>query len=108
MELKYTPTTINEIEVENGNVHFATLVGDLRMKTLAMWIRKGMSLQSDKEAMDKITEYFEEGKSQQDLYVEILEALQKGGFVDKTKDIRQTLKDVQEGKISPEDLEKKA
>jgi hypothetical protein len=36
MELRYTPKTINEIEVENNNVSFSSLIGDIRLKMVAM------------------------------------------------------------------------
>lgn len=96
MELKFTPTIINEIEVENGNRSFTTLLGDIRWKMLATWIKKGMSLDSDEKAFEEIQKYFAEGHDIQDLLVEIFQALQDGGFLDKKKDIKKTLKEAQE------------
>jgi hypothetical protein len=107
MELRYTPKTINEIEVENNNVSFSSLIGDIRLKMVAMWVKKGLNLKTDEEAFKEIDNYFNEGGDLQSLYIEILKALQKGGFVDREKDIEKTLSDVREGKIDPSEIEKK-
>jgi len=90
MELKYTPTTINEIEVANNNKSFTVLLGDIRLKMLALWVKKGLGLQTDKEAFEKIEEYLKENTIKE-LMIEIFEALQKGGFLDKDKDIRELI-----------------
>jgi hypothetical protein len=101
MELKYTPKIINEIEVANGNKSFTVLLGDVRLKMLAMWIKKGMGLKTDEEAFDKMTEYLKE-HSIEDLLIEIYEALQASGFLDRSKNIRELVngakEDLEEGK----------
>jgi hypothetical protein len=107
MELRYTPKTINEIEVENNNVSFSSLIGDIRLKMVAMWVKKGLNLKTDDEAFKEIDKYFAEGGDLESLYIDILKALQKGGFVDKTKDIESTMKSVKDGELDPSELEKK-
>ena len=88
MELKFTPEKINEIEVQNKHRPFYTLLDTPLMSNLALFVKKGMDLETDTQALREIGKYFQE--EQGDLFKLlklIAHALQDGGFLDRTENI---------------------
>jgi hypothetical protein len=82
MELNFTPRHINEIEVENKHRPFYEILGDVSLKNLALFVRKGMGLKTDEEAYDAIGKYFtEEGGDILSLNMLIARRLQDCGFL---------------------------
>jgi hypothetical protein len=90
MELKYTPRAIKEIEEESKRPVQDTLA-DFSMKTILLFVRKGLMI-SEEEAYKVIEDYLAEGKDTFELYLEITEKLQEGGFLPR----KLNLKKVQE------------
>lgn len=82
MDLKYTPRTINEIEVEMKRP-MQDVLADYSMKTILLFVKKGLGAKSDDEAYDVIEEYLKAGKDTTELYTDIMEALQVSGFLPK-------------------------
>jgi len=96
MELRYTAQRINEIEVANKNKHFSTALGDLRMKTLALWVQKGMGLDTVEQAFDEMDKYFADGNDIGDLSKLIMKALQAAGQIDKSVDLDKQIEEARE------------
>jgi len=94
MDLKYTPRVINEIEVESGKP-VQDVLADFSQKTLALFIKKGMGIDEDK-AFDVMEKYLAEGKDTITLYLVIMEALQKAGFLPRQLDLKKIKKDMSE------------
>jgi len=93
MELKYTPRTVNEIEVKSGNKPFYTLLDNVQMQNLGLFVQKGMNLKTIEDAYDEMGNYFQnENGDLQQLMVLIMKSLQSSGFLDRTKDLDLELK----------------
>jgi hypothetical protein len=105
MELNFTPKAINEIEVENKHRPFYEVLGDISLRNLALFVRKGMNLKTEEEAFDAMGKYFiEEGGDLLSLNMLIARRLQDGGFLPRkiNLDEMETNLDDQIGKHLPE------
>lgn len=80
MELKYTPRTINEIEVEEKGRPVQDVLANYSMRTILLFVKKGLGVDEAK-ALEEIEKYLAEGKDTTELYLSIMEALQKDGFL---------------------------
>lgn len=79
MDLKYTPRTVNEIEVESKRP-IQEALAEFSMKNILLFVKKGLGVDENK-AYAEIDKYLEEGKDTIELYTDIMEALQKSGFL---------------------------
>lgn len=84
MNLKFTAIKVAEIEDEK-NASLLDVLQDSRLSNLAFIISKGCN-SSVEEAFKKIDEYVASGKSTEELYLHLGEALQKDGFLSKAMD----------------------
>lgn len=78
MELRFTPKAIAEIE-DLSNKPITEVVGEFSMKNIVLLVSKGLG-KSVEETYTVLEEYFTTG-DMVGLYVEIIEALQKNGFL---------------------------
>lgn len=85
MELKFTPKKIMLIEKEKG-IPLAEIISRYDMGTLALFVQKGMEISED-EAFAKIEEYLMAEHDIIELYFEIIESLQKQGFLVRKLDL---------------------
>lgn len=93
MELKYTPRTIKEIEDVSKKPMVET-ISDYSMKTMVLFIRKGLEVDEDK-AYTAIEKYLAvDGNDMLSLYFMILEKLQELGFIPKSVNIKEMKKKV--------------
>jgi hypothetical protein len=83
MELKYTSKGIAEIEEELGT-GLAEGLQDFSMKTIVLFVKKGLGVDEDK-AYEAIDEYIKE-KDTMELYLDISEKLQDSGFLSRKAD----------------------
>lgn len=107
--LRYTAGNIRAIENERKS-SIADVVVDFSFNTVALLVKKGLFLTTDKEVDEVIEKYLEETDENGDqsndilsLYTTILEALKKAGFLSRalpTKKMQQDLKETMEA-ISP-------
>jgi hypothetical protein len=86
MNLKFNAMKIAEIEDEK-NSPLATMIDDFKMSTLALFIEKGGEI-SREEAYRKIDEELATGKETQEVLLDILEMVQRDGFLPKIMDIQ--------------------
>lgn len=82
MDLKYTPRTINEIEVEMKRP-MQDVLADYSLRTILLFVKRGLGVKTDDEAYTAIEKYLAEGKDTTELYTDIMEALQDSGFLPK-------------------------
>lgn len=94
MELKYTPKGIREIEEETGKP-VQELLADFSIKTINLFVQKGMGVKEE-EADKAIEGYLAEDKDTFVLYTEIMESLQKSGFLPRQLDLKKVKKDMGE------------
>lgn len=87
MELNYTPRSIAEIE-DIKKKPITDVIGDFSMSNIALFVQKGMRV-SEEKAFGEIEKYFEAGGDMVALYLTILEALQKKGFLPKALNIKE-------------------
>jgi len=92
MELKYTPRTINEIEVEMKRP-VQDVLADFSVKTIVLFIKKGMNVE-ESVAFDEIEKYLAEGKDTISLYTLIMEKLQESGFLPRQLDLKKITSDM--------------
>lgn len=92
MELKYTPRTINEIEVETKKP-IQELLTDFSVKTTVLLIKKGMNVDEDK-AYIEMEKYLDEGGDTIALYMDIMEQLQKSGFLPRKLNLKKIREDM--------------
>ena len=101
MNLRYNALKIDEIEKEKG-VAIENCITDTTISNIILFVQKGLGV-SREEAVQKIDEYLIEN-DKQELVLDIMEALQRGGFLPKTLDLptlRASLQtDVKKGKAS--------
>jgi len=90
VNLKFNAMKIAEIE-DSKNAPLMTMIDDLKISTLALFIEKGGNISREK-AYEKVDEYLATGKETQDLMLDILEVVQRDGFLSKIVDI-QTLRE---------------
>lgn len=94
MELKYTPKGIRAIE-EEAKKPLQELLADFSMKNIVLFIQKGLGVEEDK-AYDEIEKYLAEDKDTFMLYTDIMESLQKSGFLPRQLDLQRVKKDMNE------------
>lgn len=94
MELKYTPRTINEIEVE-AKRPVQEVLAQYSMRNIVLFVKKGLGVDEDK-AYKAIEKYLEDGKDTITLYTDIMEALQKGGFLPRKLNLKEVKKEMNE------------
>ncbi len=92
MELKYTPRTINEIEVEMKRP-VQDVLADFSVKTIVLFIKKGMNVE-ESVAFDEIEKYLAEGKDTISLYTLIMKKLQESGFLPRQLDLKKITSDM--------------
>jgi len=92
MELKYTPRTINEIEVEMKRP-VQDVLADFSVKTIVLFVKKGMNVE-ESVAFDEIEKYLAEGKDTISLYTLIMEKLQESGFLPRQLDLKKITSDM--------------
>lgn len=97
MELQYTARSIAEIENE-AKKPITDVVGDYSMKTIVLLVKKGLGMgKSDDDAYNVIETFLKENEMTE-LYLQILERLQGGGFLPralKIEDIRNKMQNLQ-------------
>lgn len=86
INLKFNAMKIAEIEDEK-NSPLTAMIDDLKLSTLALFIEKGGDL-SREEAYRKIDEELSAGKETQEILLDILEMVQRDGFLPKIIDIQ--------------------
>lgn len=99
MELKYTPKKIREIEEETGKP-VQELLADFSIKTITLFVQKGLGVKED-EAYDAMEKYLAEDKDTFMLYTEIMESLQRSGFLPRQlnlKEMKSKMNNAIEGK----------
>lgn len=92
MNLKFTAMKVAEIE-DAKDLPLAHIIQDFKLSTLSLFIEKGGNM-SREEAYKKIDECFASGKSLEDLFIDIFEAVQRDGFLPKEinfKKLRETV-----------------
>jgi len=92
MDLKFTPENINEIEVQNKHRPFYTLLDTPTMSNLSLFVKKGMGLETDAQALGAIGRYFSE--EQGDIFKLlklIATSLQNAGFLDRGENIEKAI-----------------
>lgn len=92
MELKYTPRTINEIEVETKKP-IQEVLTDFSMNTIVLLIKKGMGVDEDK-AYTEVEKYLADGGDTIKLYMDIMEQLQKSGFLPRQLNLKKIREDM--------------
>jgi len=98
INLKFTARRIAELEEEKGQ-SLLNLVNDIKLSTLALFISKGANIDED-DAYDQIDNYLSGGdKEPADLMLDIMEMVQRDGFLSKTIDI-QTIRELGKQKES--------
>jgi len=97
MDLKYTPKTIMEIENETG-VPLTDYVSKFSMNTIIMFVKKGLDVSKEK-AFTEIEEYFADNGDMISLYLTIMEALQRDGFLPKALNIEEVRAKMQNLKV---------
>jgi hypothetical protein len=92
MVLSYTARTVRDLEKEAGKPIYE-LVMKIGMEALVLLVKYGMKV-DEEVAFDEIDKQLKEGKEMTEMYVDVLEALQVGGFLPKAlkiKEIRATI-----------------
>ena len=92
MELKYTPRTINEIEVEMKRP-VQDVLADFSVKTIVLFVKKGLNVE-ESVAFDEIEKYLAEGKDTISLYTLIMKKLQESGFLPRQLDLKKITSDM--------------
>lgn len=95
MNLKFSPRSINEIEVEQKKP-FQDVLSEFSMKTILLFVKKGLGIGADEEkAYAAITEYLSDKKNDTlSLYVLIMEGLQNDGFLPRSLNLETVKKDL--------------
>ena len=86
--LNFTPRTINEIE-DQTKKPITAVIADVSMRTITLFVKKGLNLKDDNEASDAIDTYLSDDKDIYDLYMMILERLQTKGFLPRALDLKE-------------------
>jgi len=81
MNLKFNARKIAEIE-DSKDLPLANIIQDFKLSTLALFIENGGEVNRE-ESYKKIDEYFASGKSLEDLFIDVFEAVQRDGFLPK-------------------------
>ena len=89
MVLNFKAKDIAELE-DKFNDSILGMLGNPKLSNLVIFIEKGLQLGKD-DSYSKIDEYLAEGKSLEDLYLLIVESLQRNGFLDKTINFREMM-----------------
>lgn len=76
-----------EIEEAKGRP-LTDIIGEFSMRNIVLLISKGLG-KSEDDAIVKIEEYFTSGKDMVELYLSIMESLQKSGFLPKALKINE-------------------
>ena len=85
MELKFTAEVVANIE-EEAHMPITEFVGQFSLKTILMFVKKGMNI-SKEQALTEIDTFLQEGGDTMGLYLNIMERLQKDGFLPKALNI---------------------
>ncbi len=92
LNLKYNATKVDEIEQAKNNLPIENCITDTSIGMLCLFIQKGLIDDNGQHgvsravAMDVIDKYLEE-KDKDDLVLDIMEALVKGGFLSRQVDV---------------------
>ena len=103
LNLKFNPTKVDEIEMAR-KLPIENCIGDTSINMLVTFLMKGLIDDKGQHgvsrtvAMDTIEKYLEE-KDKNDLVLEIMEALVKGGFLSRELDV-ETMKKAKASKIA--------
>lgn len=92
MELKYTPRIINEIETE-AKKPVQDVLADFSVKTLVLFVKKGLNV-DESVAFDEMEKYLAEGGDTVTLYTDIMESLQKAGFLPRELNLKRVKEDM--------------
>lgn len=92
MELKYTPRTINEIEVESKKP-VQDVLADFSLRTMVLFVKKGLGI-SEEEAFVEMEKYLSEGNDTVQLYTLIMEKLQEAGFLPRQLNLKKVKSDM--------------
>lgn len=88
MELKYTPRTIFEIEMD-GKKPMTEMLAEFSMKNLLTFVKRGLGV-SQEDAEVQMEKYLSDGHDTTELYLLIMERLQGAGFLPKQIDLKKT------------------
>jgi len=94
INLKFTARGIAELEDETDKSIFDILTNS-RLSNLGYIISKGTNIDKE-DAYKKIDEYLDSGKTTEELYLDLMEALQKDGFLSRRMDLSEMRKDLNE------------
>lgn len=83
--MKFSPKKIMMIEKEKG-MPLTEIISRYDMATLSMFVQKGLDISED-DAFAKIEEYLNAGHDIIELYFDIIETLQKQGFLVRKLDL---------------------
>jgi hypothetical protein len=92
MDLKYTPRTINEIEVE-AKRPVQEVLAEYSMKNIVLFVKKGLGVDEEK-AFDEIDKYLKDNKDTIQLYTLIMEKLQEAGFLPRKLNLKKIKSDM--------------
>lgn len=92
INLKFTARGIAELEDETDKSIFDILTNS-RLSNLGYIICKGTNVDKE-DAFKKIDEYLVSGKTTEELYLDLMEALQKDGFLSKRINFEEMRKDL--------------
>lgn len=92
--LKFTATNVDQIEKKNGT-SIENLLGDMRIDHLRYFIEKAYHNEesdrvgcSNQQALEYLETYLGDGGEKEELLVDIMEALQTGGFLSRKIDLK--------------------
>lgn len=87
MVLSYTARSVRDIERETSKPIYE-LITKVGMESLVVLVKFGMGVSED-QAFEEIDKALKEGKEMTDMYMDVLESLQVGGFLPKALKIKE-------------------
>jgi len=88
--LKFTFGVLKALETRAGNTSFEQLLITPTMANILLFVQYGLGC-TEEEAIAKIEEFLEGGKTLKDLFILIYKSLQDGGFLDRAVDIEKLM-----------------
>lgn len=94
MDLKYTARTIRDIEVEKKRP-ITDVIGVYSMENIVYLVQKGLAC-DEETAFTKIEEFLALGNDTTEIYLRVMESLQRDGFLPKALQINDLRAKMQE------------
>ena len=95
MDLRFTPRRVKELE-DKAHKPITQMVSDSSVTSMVVFVRSGLGLDNDEQALGAIETYLNEGGDMFDLLFLIIEKLQVGGFLPRAfplAELREKVKD---------------